>query len=531
MINKKIILKTKYIFILFLILFLYAKNTPAQSNALNKKITLSATNEKLSDVLDKIGKEIGLNLTYNSEIIEINRITTLNAESVRVKDVLKEIIRNDMIDYKIISSQLLIHRKRGTSSPRTTTPEQPSAKSTPFPKSTKQTPEKEQPGVQKDTIISKQDITMLHDQELERDTIKQNDTLANTKKLVNNDTIIWYSEDKEDYEERIKKGHNIFYDSSKYRKFIIIRNDTFFVAQPIKPYGNYKLSKTPGIQKINPFNKLHFKLNKQPSSLDVNMFAHAFTGILIPVNHSVEATDKTDTQLAATIQNSVTTLPSFTSGVNIGAVIHHWTIKSGMAYTRSRNKINLNNKITDIDTSISFDYTVDGYWDVFLLEKYAEITGNDTTWIEIYDSTWATTVDTIENARYDTSVSGLQYNGINRYSYIEIPLIIGYTFKLNDNISCSFNTGIIAGIYTRAKGNTLNPDDGETLIALNRVPFAKTRFMYTGEINVHYTLTRQWKVLAGARYRQSLNSIYAKDYALSNKMNHVGLHAGVVYEF
>ncbi len=525
-------LKLKYFIIPFIIFSIYSKNTSAQTNVLEKKITLSASNEKLSDVLDKIGEQIGLNLTYNSEIVEINRITTLNAENVSVKDILKEIIRNDMVDYKVISSQLLIHRKRGTSSPQTTTPsKQTPHQTTPVKKSDKKTPEKVQTPVQKDTIISKQDITMLHDQELENDTIKQNDTLVSTKTWVNNDTIILFSEDKKDYEERIKKGHDIFYDSSKYRKFIIIRNDTFFMAKPIKPYGNYKTSKKTGIEKINLFNNLQFGLNKQPSSLNTNIFAQAYAGILFPVNHSVKATDNTYTQPAGTIQNTETSLPGFTSGVNMGIGINDWTVKTGIAYTQLRNKIRFNNKTTDIDTSINYDYTYDSYWDVFLLESYAKITGNDTTWVEIYDSTWITTVDTTEIAHYDTSVSGLQHNGINRYSYIEIPLIIGYTFKINDNISCSFNTGIIAGIYIHAKGKTLNPDDGKTLIALNRVPFAKTRFMYTGGINVHYTLTRQWKVLAGARYRQSLNSIYAKDYALSNKMNHVGMHTGVVYKF
>lgn len=99
---------------LTLLLFFPCMATIASYNAarevLDKKISLSISNQGLKDVLRRIEKAAAVRFAYASQTIPLNNKVSIEAENERLGDVLQDLLAPYQVKYEVIGNQIIIHR-------------------------------------------------------------------------------------------------------------------------------------------------------------------------------------------------------------------------------------------------------------------------------------------------------------------------------------------------------------------------------------------------------------------------------------
>ncbi|MDI9859998.1 TonB-dependent receptor [Flectobacillus roseus] len=106
----------QFFMILFLTSFAWAK-TSAQEE-LNKKISISIDGIVLKSALQKIEKTAQIRISYNSQVVPLNRTVTLLASNERVGDVLERLLKPLSVTYVMFNNQIVL---RKIETPSTTT--------------------------------------------------------------------------------------------------------------------------------------------------------------------------------------------------------------------------------------------------------------------------------------------------------------------------------------------------------------------------------------------------------------------------
>ena len=272
-----------------------------------------------------------------------------------------------------------------------------------------------------------------------------------------------------------------------------------------------------------------------------------------------------------TITNSMSSDFNWTAGININYSLKNINIQSGLLYTVLGEKFSYTEENTTVNTNREMRYrrvgehmVVDKYtiWEV---TDYQSIIDVDTTeagyeLIEreynntiIIDTVWHYHVDTVyrqipvdsvETVKYDTIMvveydsvevviadtvkNKTIYDVINRYSYIEIPLIVGYEFKTKTKISYVLSGGIVAGVFINAQGKGITLKNEIT--DLQHLPFAKVNLTGILSAGIHYKLTDELSVMLEGAYRRNFTSIYEQNYFLKQKFSTMGLRLGIRFK-
>lgn len=88
---------------LLLVLFLVSTfNVTAQ------KVTLNFKNAKLKDIFSAINKQTGYTFSYSSQIINPNRIITINEENVALKNALEKLLKNTEVNFEITDNKKVL---------------------------------------------------------------------------------------------------------------------------------------------------------------------------------------------------------------------------------------------------------------------------------------------------------------------------------------------------------------------------------------------------------------------------------------
>jgi hypothetical protein len=120
----------------------------------------------------------------------------------------------------------------------------------------------------------------------------------------------------------------------------------------------------------------------------------------------------------------------------------------------------------------------------------------------------------------------------NTYSYIDIPLNIGYQFKLGEKHSFTPTLGTTLSFFTRAKGQTIAPNLGFHNIADNSLyNYRKLMSSWQLQLNYNYLITDKIQFETGIQYRKNINGIYSSSYDAKEKLMNLGLSFGLSYKF
>jgi hypothetical protein len=204
----------------------------------------------------------------------------------------------------------------------------------------------------------------------------------------------------------------------------------------------------------------------------------------------------------------ITNLPGYSAGLGVGYHIKGWSLHSGLYYTRYFQTF-----------TYSYGHQTGGYFETDTIEKYYTLSGPDTSWFYITDSTWL-----------EKQIHQYNYKQQNQFRYIEIPFSVSYAFY-HRNFDIYLSGGVIAGILPSFSGSFINPTTPDFPVSpLKEISLNTFILSVTGGAGTRFSLNDRIGMLAEVFYRQQLRSIY-KSYPVSVKFGSVSFRFGLTYNF
>lgn len=233
------------------------------------------------------------------------------------------------------------------------------------------------------------------------------------------------------------------------------------------------------------------------------------------------------------------TLNGFTSassgyqaGVNINLHLKRFEITTGLSYQQIEEDFAYDEQ-TSVNNPVEF-------WQNYPVAPLYEI--DTTDWVFVFniaDSSYvsAPVIHETWTAQYDSNLVQIpswtteikNYDNLNKYTYLNIPLLVGYTFYDRDKVSLAAKAGGNLGIFIHAKGKGISWADRRSVIQLNEseLHFMKTNFSWIFGMAVNYRFNDRFNFIIEPWYRGSLNSMFESTHPVSAKVNSVGLNVGL----
>ncbi|MDA9563553.1 hypothetical protein N9R81_02630 [Flavobacteriales bacterium] len=207
----------------------------------------------------------------------------------------------------------------------------------------------------------------------------------------------------------------------------------------------------------------------------------------------------------------------------------HWN-----AQDHSFTAINEDNFVQQTDTFITYYDAASGTYisDTVTYQQYV-INNVHHQPYTILDSVYVMNMDTVgASTRIDSSLihvtDGNPYSTKNRnsFSYVEIPILLGYEFPLS-RLSIQAKTGIGFGLLTNYHVTYLHRE--YTLpVLLGKSQVKQTIVNYIARISLSYALNENWSFRITPHYRLNLTNVLNQDQ-IRQKYWNVGVNFGVVF--
>ena len=201
---------------------------------------------------------------------------------------------------------------------------------------------------------------------------------------------------------------------------------------------------------------------------------------------------------------------SLSYGIKLNYQYKNWVISTGLDYTTISEELNYKLYETVVDPD-------GGYYDIDTLVLH--IAGPDNNLVPFiigYELTW---VDEYKNENY-------QFKNKNRYSYIEIPVNLGYRFNIRKLSICP-SIGASFGFLYRAGGKLPLPNSNEFVELEKNSKYLETSITnFNIGLSLEYSITPNYGIYIKPYYKYGINSIY-RNYPLSVKYTYAGVKLGV----
>jgi hypothetical protein len=221
---------------------------------------------------------------------------------------------------------------------------------------------------------------------------------------------------------------------------------------------------------------------------------------------------------------------SFGFGLGIDYFYRRFYINSGISYFTNRQKINFEKVETEINTITEFQYFDNSVWiydTVWFLDLDEYLNGN-IVYIPHVDSTNFVFKDSISIAIKDTVLKNLNYSAENSMSYIEIPVVFGYSFKTG-KLEIIPKAGIIGGLLTGKKGNFYDLYSDE-ILPIAEIPYREFNLDYYFSLNLNYSFTKKFGIYVEPYFRDNFINSFNGNYALDLRSMRYGLRTGISYK-
>ena len=175
------------------------------------------------------------------------------------------------------------------------------------------------------------------------------------------------------------------------------------------------------------------------------------------------------------------------------------------------------------------DNTIWSFWDTSYVEidtidSYYQIVGSDTSWIYITESNTINLSDSSYSIVTDTLKDEKSHTFSNRYKYIEIPLIIGYSIN-NGRFTTSLKAGVITSFLWNAQGKSITGQSANDIYSITHDDFPSVRLDLYSAIETRYLIRTRYFIFGEAYYRQTV-SPFTKQNHISYRFNSYGLKLG-----
>jgi len=429
-------------------LFFEAGSVIAQPLLLQKKVSVSATEQTISTILYNLGKETGIRFSYDPDLLNIHRKISLEITNKPLETVLRKIFDSADIQFKTVGNQVVIFNPNPTRSP-VDGPESPVQIKPPLDNAAKVETSSTGP----DTVY-----------------IRQTDTLY----LVQTDTVTI-----------IRQEEVILHDTVRL-------TDTVFIHRSMKA-GKTDL---PRFDKNSMSNRKFREENGWYLGIS---YEHLFNEPVFKASGtgSDEILKLMDTGSGWSPMNFSLTLFAGYDYYRVG-------FSTGLGYTR----------LGEIFEYSYISHT-GGYYLKDTVESYYTISGIDTSWYYITDSSYVN----IENHEHS-------YKNPNAYRYIEFPLSIKVRLINNQQWDVYIIPGIVAGIHLGEKALVLLPENDYPVDWIGKSNLNPVLFHWHAGIGASHEISDRIWVMAEVNYRGQFNS-QLKNYPLSKKFNLLNMKTGI----
>ncbi len=203
-------------------------------------------------------------------------------------------------------------------------------------------------------------------------------------------------------------------------------------------------------------------------------------------------------------------LSNFSYDIRFSYHIKNWQFGVGLEYTSVGEKIHYDFTETVVDPDGGF-YTI------------------DTLWANIYTNDQMLTPIIIGYTRvWNNEYKDVQYsiNNSNRYTYIEIPIELGYHFRSDDFSVCP-TVGISYGFLYAAKGYLpLSTSNSFETLSQQSTYLKKSVFTMSFSVKASYVIAPYTELYLSPFYKHKLSSLY-QNYPLQGMYRNVGIKFGV----
>lgn len=453
-----------------LLLFLALLTIPVfvcgQKSILQCPVTLSITNEPIDKVLDKLAESCGVRFIYNPGDIAARRRITIKAKNQPLVEVLSKILHDPAIALKAVGEQVIIFRSNAK---------------LPVNIANVDAKQKAKIGALASTepniTRAKEKKGILQGNTAEAFAEKNTLPAADTLYIMRRDTII-----------RI--------DTLVKTDTLIVR-DTIFVEKT-KARHLRKMK-----QDVFTESLLQNKLGRKDHGFVANISGSYLLSEMLLSGSSLKYEGIMPILKASGTKN----MPGYSFGADAGYRFKNWCVRSGVYYTRYLQQFNYNYK-----------HQTGGFFKTDTVETYYTLSGIDTSWFYVTDSAYV-----------DKQILLSNYREQNRFSYLEIPLSVSYTFY-HHNFELYVSGGVIMGILPKAIGRFVDPKADYPAISLADIALNPFVLSFTGGTGVRFALNNQAGLFSEVAYRQQLNSIF-RNYPVSARFGSLMLRFGFSYNF
>jgi|GEM_PF-1808487 len=144
----------------------------------------------------------------------------------------------------------------------------------------------------------------------------------------------------------------------------------------------------------------------------------------------------------------------------------------------------------------------------------------------LYNTKSKTVFDSVQHYLHQSPLYG--------YSYINIPIIIGYKFYKQDNFMLSCETGLVYSFLNKTDEPIVSFNQPETQLIdiINFTPVRrKDNFKVHIALRASYTIHRSISISLQPEFSSYLNSVYSNSSGKNLKPYTVGIRAGVLFNF
>ncbi len=277
--------------------------------------------------------------------------------------------------------------------------------------------------------------------------------------------------------------------------------------------------------------------------------------------------------LASINNQAVSNNISYAFGLGVNYDLKKWRFSTGIDYSVIQEEFNYQTQETKTNPVTKYNLIENGFYTIinentsYLQEPKYEIqhdtisihytvekielehyTVIDTTWkyeinthlVKVSDSTAVIKYDTVRVANYDTSYYNIidtskyltYYQNINKYSYLEIPLSVGYAINIS-KLTLRPTVGALVGIMLNAKGNGISMEDHNRVYNMSDLdlPFLNIQVSLLMGLGIEYQLQNNFSLFIQPYYRRNISSIYKPDCYLDKRFSGIGVSFGLSYYF
>jgi hypothetical protein len=274
----------------------------------------------------------------------------------------------------------------------------------------------------------------------------------------------------------------------------ILKVDTIILRDTIHRFDTVFVEKQAPVKKeLNGGTKSQ---KQSPYSLEFSYTQYFGKATLTGENAESELLQLAKNSESASMQN-------FTAGVSFNYDFSKAGLSSGLYFSRFGEL---------------FDYEfleqIGGYYRHDTVETYYTVSGPDTSWYYITDSTWLN----LDYKKYT-------YKNTNSFRYIDIPISLKYFPVKNKKFAWYIRGGVVTGVFLGSKSMIIDQENYQG-VWVDRDMIEPFVFSWTAGTGVVIRIDRNLEFTAEATYRRQFSQLYS-GYPVNKKYQLPGLKAGL----